>query len=180
MNNYLLLYMKAEQFSKNILELDPDIRFAGLVEKSGHLYGGGMREGLEDYLKGRNPELNLAQTAYVVDLRRMFSPELGTLKCVFFDYDKVKIFNIPVKDHVLVLSANKEINTDSIMEKVEQYVKSVESELSLYPPSNVIDSEKKEILRNLYESGISDDMIADQLDLNINTVRNLIQEIASK
>jgi len=172
--------MKAEQFSKNILELDPGIRFAGVVEKSGHMYGGGMREGLEDYLKGRNPELNLAQTAYVVDLRRMFSPELGALKCVFFDYDKVKIFNIPIKDHVLVLSANKGTNTDYIIEKVEQYVKSVEAELSLYPPSNIIDSEKKEMLRNLYESGIPDDMIADQLDFDINTVRSLIQEIASK
>jgi orotate phosphoribosyltransferase-like protein len=53
----------------------------------------------------------------------------------------------------------------------------VESDLSLYPPSNIINNEKKEVVRNLHFSGISEDMIADQLDLDINTVKMLIQEI---
>ena len=43
--------MRAEEFSKNILGVDPQIRFAGIMEKSGHLYAGGMREGKEEYLK---------------------------------------------------------------------------------------------------------------------------------
>ena len=51
--------MNAEEFSKNILNLDPSIRFSGLVEKSGHLYAGIMREGLDEHLKGRNPEIQL-------------------------------------------------------------------------------------------------------------------------
>jgi hypothetical protein len=47
--------MKSEQFSKNILNLDPAIRFAGIVEKSGHLYAGNTRGGIKEHLKGRNP-----------------------------------------------------------------------------------------------------------------------------
>jgi hypothetical protein len=169
--------MKAEQLSKSILDLDLNIRFAGVMEKSGHLYAGGMREGVDEYLKGRNPELSLAQTAYVVDLRRMFSSELGDLKYIVYAYDKVKIFSLPVRDHVLVFSADNTANIDHLTEKVLQYIKSIESELSLYPPANIINTEKKEILRNLHESGIPEDMIADQLDLDINTVKMLIQEI---
>jgi DNA-binding CsgD family transcriptional regulator len=32
-------------------------------------------------------------------------------------------------------------------------------------------------VKNLYLSGISEDMIADQLDIDVNTVKMLIQEI---
>jgi DNA-binding NarL/FixJ family response regulator len=52
--------------------------------------------------------------------------------------------------------------------------------LSLHPPSNIINREKKETLRNLYESGISEEMIADQLDLDVNIVRTIVEEIISK
>jgi hypothetical protein len=42
--------------------------------------------------------------------------------------------------------------------------------LSLHPPSNIISKEKKEALRNLYESGFEEEVIADQLDLPLSTV----------
>ena len=43
-----------------------------------------------------------------------------------------------------------------------------------------VDNAKREILRNLNESGISEDMIADQLDLDVETVRLIIQELSKK
>jgi DNA-binding NarL/FixJ family response regulator len=62
-------------------------------------------------------------------------------------------------------------------EKILKYITSVENELSLYPPGNIVNQEKKEVLRNLHESGISEDLIADQLDLDVNTVKMIIAEI---
>jgi hypothetical protein len=76
--------MKSEQFSRNILDLDPAIRFAGIVEKSGHLYAGNSREGVKEHLTGRNPELSLAQSAYIVDLRKFFASQLGKLSYVIY------------------------------------------------------------------------------------------------
>ena len=169
--------MKAEEFSKNILALDQNIRFAGLIGRSGRLYAGGIREGREEYLKGKKTELSLAQSAYIVDLRQLFTTELGNLKCVIYGYDKVKLFSVPVKEHILVFSADDPVNIEELVNKVINYIKSVESELVLYPPSNIISSEKKEILRNLYESGISEEIIAEHLDLDITTVRMLIEEV---
>lgn len=168
--------MKAEQFSKNILALDPLIRFAGVMEKSGHLYAGSQREGVEEHLKGRNSEISYTQSAYIVDLRKMFSQELGNLKTVTYIYDKVKLANFPVKDHLLVISAEPAIKVDDLYEKILTYIASVEDELSLYPPGNIINPEKKEVLWNLHQSGISEDLIAEQLDLDVNTVKMLIAE----
>jgi hypothetical protein len=169
--------LKAEEFSKNILSLDRNIRFAGLIERSGRLFAGGIREGKEEYLKGKKTELSLAQSAYIVDLRQIFTQELGNLKCVIYGYDKVKLFSVPVKEYILVFSADDPINIEELVNKAINYIKSVESELVLYPPSNIISSEKKEILRNLYESGISEEIIAEHLDLDISTVKMLIQEV---
>ncbi len=169
--------MKAEQFSKNVLSLDPGIRFAGVMEKSGHLHASVRRSDTEEYLKGRNTEISFAQSAYVVDLRKMFTQELGSLKSVIYTYEKVRLISIPVKDHVLVISTEPNVESDAIVEKVLSYIKSVESELSLYPPANIVNEEKKEALQNLYHSGISEELIAEQLDLDINTVKMLIAEI---
>jgi len=169
--------MKAEQFAKNVLTLETGIRFAGVMEKSGHLHAGVRRNETEELLKGRNTEISFAQSAYIVDLRKMFTQELGNLKSVIYSYDKVKLISVPVKDHVLVISTEPNLETDAVVEKVLSYIKSVESELSLYPPANIVDEEKKEALQNLYHSGISEELIAEQLDLDVNTVKLLIAEI---
>ena len=172
--------MKSEEFSKNILALDPAIRFAGLIERSGHLFAGGMREGADTKLNEKNSDLSLLQFAHIVFLRERFSKELGSLKYVLYDYDKVKMFNMPVKEYILVFSAESDANAEDIVNKVSQYIKSVEEDLSLHPPSNIINKEKRETFRNLYESGIPEEMIADQLDLDVNTVRMMVEEISSK
>jgi hypothetical protein len=172
--------MKSEEFSKNILALDPAIRFAGLIERSGHLFAGGMREGADTKLNDKNSDLSLLQFAHIVFLRERFSKELGSLKYVLYDYDKVKMFNMPVKEYILVFSAESDSNAEDIVNKVSQYIKSIEKDLSLHPPSNIINKEKRETFRNLYESGIPEEMIADQLDLDVNTVRMMVEEISSK
>ena len=169
--------MKAEQFSKNVLELDPMIRSAGVMEKSGHVYARSHRESLEEHLTGRNSEISYAQSAYIVDLRKMFTPQLGRLRVVAYMYDKVNLVSVPVKDHLLVVSTEGAAKVDDICEKILKYITSVENELSLYPPSNIVNPEKKEVLRNLYESGISEDLIADQLDLDVNTVKMILAEL---
>ena len=107
--------MKSEQFSNNILNLDPAIRFAGIVEKSGHLYAGNIKEGIREHLKGRDPELSLAQSAYIIDLRKVFTSQLGKLGYVVYAYDKVKMITIPGKEHVLVFSSNQAANTDDLL-----------------------------------------------------------------
>ena len=168
--------MKAEQFSKNVLDLDPLIRSAGIMEKSGHLYARSQREGIEERLKGRRSDMSYAQSAYIVDLRKMFTPELGNLKTVAYMYDKVILANFPVKDHLLVISAEAVAKIDDLCGKILKYVIAVESELSLYPPGNIVNPEKKEMLWNLYHSGISEELIAEQLDLDVNTVKMLIAE----
>lgn len=172
--------MNAEQLSNNILSLDSHIRFAGVLEKSGHLYAGGTRGGVTEYLKSRDSEISFSQTAYIVDLRRMFTSDLGDLEYIVYVHKKVKIFSIPVKDHILVFSTSSDaVDIENISNIVLDYIKSVETQLSLYPPSNVINPEKREAVKNLHDSGISEELIAEQLDLSVDTVKVIVKETGS-
>ena len=87
---------------------------------------------------------------------------------------------MPVKEYILVFSAGSNVNAEELVSKVTMYIESVQQELELHPPSNIINKEKRETLRNLYESGIPEEMIADQLDLDMNTVRIIVEEISPK
>jgi hypothetical protein len=82
--------------------------------------------------------LNLFQSAHIIFLRERFSEELGSLKYFLYDYDKVKMFNMPVKAYILVFSVESDINAEDIINNVTQYIKLLEQQLSLHSPSNII------------------------------------------
>jgi hypothetical protein len=168
--------IKAEEFSRNIVTLDPAIRFAGLIERSGYLFAGGPKLDTPPYLKGSSADLSFSQSAEIVLLREHFSQELGNLKYVLYNYDKVKLFSIPVRHHILVISTDITVDSEDLVDRVVRYIKSVEHRLSLHPPANIINKEKTDTLRNLYESDFEEEVIADQLDLDLNTVKTLIKE----
>jgi hypothetical protein len=170
--------MNVDEFSRNVLDLDSKIRFVGLMDKSGHLHTGRMRQGFEEYLKAKSQEVSFSQTAHIVEMRKQFSHELGELNYIVYGYDKVKIYSIPIKNHIIVLSGENSINTENIVEKISGYVKSI-GDISIFSPSNIINEDKKEVLKNLLKSDIPEELIAEQLDLDLPTVRELIREISS-
>ena len=77
-----------------------------------------------------------------------------------------------------MLSATNHGNLNELSTKLEERVKEIEPELELRKVSVQLDKEKQEILKNLLESGISEDMIADQLDLDVEIVKTLIHEFS--
>jgi hypothetical protein len=170
--------MKVDEFSRNVLDLDTKIRFVGLMDKSGHLHSGRMRQGFEEHLKAKSQEVSFSQTAHIVDMRKKFSHELGELNYIVYAYDRVKIYSIPLKDQIIVLSAENSINTENLVEKISGYANSI-GEVSLYHPSNIVNEEKKEVLKNLLKSDIPEEMIAEQLDLDLPTVTKLIREVST-
>ena len=123
--------MKADQFTKIILDLDNDILFSGVIEKSGHLNISNQRDSLDKHLKGRNAELIISESAYAVDLRKAFIKSFGSLNSICYQYSSLKILIIPVKEHVLFLVINKNVKADDLTQKVYNIINSTK-ELDLY------------------------------------------------
>jgi hypothetical protein len=123
--------MKADQFTKSILDLDNDIMFSGVIEKSGHLNISNQRDSLDKHLKGRNAELIISESAYAVDLRKAFIKSFGSLNSICYQYSSLKILIIPVKEHVLFLVINKNVKAEDLTQKVYNIINSTK-ELDLY------------------------------------------------
>jgi len=123
--------MKADQFTKSILDLDNDILFSGVIEKSGHLNISNQRDSLDKHLKGRNAELIISESAYAVDLRKAFIKSFGSLNSICYQYSSLKILIIPVKEHVLFLVINRNVKADDLTHKVYTIINSTK-ELDLY------------------------------------------------
>ncbi|HKX20660.1 MAG TPA: DUF6659 family protein [Nitrososphaeraceae archaeon] len=171
--------MNDVDFLNRLLTINPSLRFSGLVEKSGHLCASVIREGINEHLKGRNPEISYSQSAYIVELRKIFENELGSLKSVIYIYDKVVMFSIPIKNHIVVFSTDRNINIETVFEQAQAFIIDSETELDLELDVKNISQDKKESVRNLYDSGISEELIAEQVDLNLATVRALIKIITA-
>jgi hypothetical protein len=124
-------YMNAEQFSKNILDLNENILFAGILEKSGHLSTSQQRVAIDEYLKGRNLEMIYSTSVYITDLRKMLSNSFGNLNSICYVYEKMKILLFPIKDHILLVFVNKNFQSDDLTKKIYNYIKSL-NDLDLY------------------------------------------------
>lgn len=171
--------MNEVDFLNSLLAINPSLRFSGLVEKSGHLSASVIRHGISEHLKGRNPEISYTQSAYIIELRKIFENELGNLNSVIYIYDKVIMLSIPIRNHIVVISSDKNIDIDSVLKQVQSFIKNSETELDLELDVKNIGQDKKESVRNLYDSGISEEMIAEQVDLNLATVKSLIKIITT-
>lgn len=123
--------MNAGQFTKNVLDLDENILFAGIVEKSGHLSSSNQRVAVDERLKGRNLEMIYSQSVYVTDLRKMLSSSFGNLSSIIYAYETLKILLFPIKDHVLLVFVDKSVETDGLTKKIYGYKNSL-SDLDLY------------------------------------------------
>ena len=125
------IYMNTGQFSKNVLDLNENILFAGILEKSGHLSTSQQRVAVDEYLKGRNIEMIYSNSVYITDLRKMLSNSFGNLNSICYVYEKMKILLFPIKDHILLVFVNKHFQTDDLTKKIYNYVKSLK-DLDLY------------------------------------------------
>ena len=130
--NYLFrMLMNAGQFTKNILDLDDNILFAGIVEKSGHLSSSNQRIAVDEYLKGRNLEMIYSQSVYVTDLRKMLTSSFGDLNSIVYVYETLKMLLFPIKDHLLLLFINRNVESDNLTKKIHEYKNSLDK-LDLY------------------------------------------------
>jgi DNA-directed RNA polymerase specialized sigma24 family protein len=89
------------------------------------------------------------------------------------------MFSIPIKNHIVVFSTDRNINIETVFEQAQAFIINSEAELDLELNVKNISQDKKESVRNLYDSGISEELIAEQVDLNLATVRALIKIITA-
>ena len=103
-----------------ILLNEPEIRFAGIINKEGKLVLGGFKEGLIPY---ENDETKLQAFYNFVSkasIRKEFDESLGPINYIAARRDKAVLvsFPFPISQILLLISAEPSINIESLAKKV--------------------------------------------------------------
>jgi hypothetical protein len=117
MIDYEFLYA----FSKEILNLDNNIRWVGITNKFGVLLNTEHREGLKPFLTEEENEDYASLTVTRQKTRTKFEPKVGKLIYAAGRYEKLNRATIPINDNYFLLVAlDVEFKNfeDVIMEKV--------------------------------------------------------------
>ena len=104
----------------NQLLKEPEIRFAGIINKSGSLVIGGFKEGLTPY---ENDETKLQAFYNFVSkasIRKEFDESLGPINYIAARRDKAVLvsFPFPISQILLLISAEPTINIEDLAQKV--------------------------------------------------------------
>ncbi len=106
---------------------EPEIRFAGIINKEGNLVLGGFKEGLTPY---ENDETKLQAFYNFVSkasIRKEFDESLGPINYIAARRDKAVLvsFPFPVSQILLLISAEPNINIENLAKKVVEIFTSV-------------------------------------------------------
>ena len=103
--------MDYDNLCKAVIDIDPQIRFAGICDESGEIKYGGQREGVEDVLTSDETRKSNLQALARWGLRNSLSPKIGKGKYAMAEYEKIKRITIPLDDDHLLL-INTEVQAD--------------------------------------------------------------------
>ncbi len=97
---------------KEILDLDPKIRYAGVCDDTGETKFGGQRDGIENLLSSEETKRSNLQALARWALRNTLSPKVGKGRYAMAEYEKVKRITIPLADNSHLLLVTTEVIAD--------------------------------------------------------------------
>ncbi len=116
-----------EKLCKEIIELDPKIRFVGIINQMGHLLAGGERSGIKLLIDDARHEMLFMEVALRVRMRHEFDPPLGQVNFTISHRDKIAVMSMPYKDQILYVTVENDIDLCKIPYKILELIRRPET-----------------------------------------------------
>jgi hypothetical protein len=125
MFSYYVTAMDYERLCKDILNLDPKIRFAGICDETGETKYGGQREGVRNLLSPEETKKSNLQALARWGLRNALAPKIGKGRYSMAEYEKIKRITAPLENyHLLLVSTEVEADHGRIIDNILQLLPS--------------------------------------------------------
>ena len=112
-----------ESICKKILDLDPKIRFAGIISYKGKLLAGGEKEGVKMLVDKRNHEMLFMEVALRVRMRQEFDKQLGQVNFTVSHRGKMVIMSFPFKSDILYVSGENDLDLAKIPSEILRIIR---------------------------------------------------------
>jgi hypothetical protein len=103
--------MDYDKLCKDILNLDPTVRYAGVCDDTGETKYGGQREGIKNLLSSEETKKSNMQALARWGLRNALVPKIGKGKYSMAEYEKLKRITFPLEESDLLL-VTTEVDAD--------------------------------------------------------------------
>jgi len=102
------------------LEIDPEIRFAGILDKEGCLVFGIHKDGVTSLLNDNEVKMSIHYTFQRWENLQNLEYKIGKEKTAVNEYDKVTLISIPFnKDDLFLVSSEPKSNYNNILTKTK-------------------------------------------------------------
>lgn len=103
-----------EYVCKKIVDVDPTIRFVGVINDKGKLIEGGPKQGVKPLIDQKESEMVLMEIALMSRLRREHDIQLGPVNFTISHREKVVLMTFPAGNETIYVSATKEIDLGKV------------------------------------------------------------------
>jgi len=123
--SFYVTAMDYERLCKDILNLDPKIRFAGICDETGQNKYGGQREGVRNLLSAEETKKSNLQALARWGLRNVLAPKIGKGRYSMAEYEKIKRITAPLENyHLLLVTTEVEADHGRIIDNILQLLPS--------------------------------------------------------
>lgn len=111
-----------DELTKQVLDLDPHVRFAGVANSKGELVAGGQKENVEKILVDDEMKMSIHYALQKRELYTNLAYKIGHERSSITEYEKVTMITIPINSNELFM-VSTEPRADYL--KIIDYVHSV-------------------------------------------------------
>ena len=104
---------------ERVFALNDDIRYAGVIDASGSIVAGGMREGINSIVSETDEELFLTQTALRKTMRERFDGAMGRARFAYVERTKISILTFYLDDKILLVTLEPNLDSHTVMDIAE-------------------------------------------------------------
>ena len=117
--------MDYDKLCKDILNLDPKVRYAGVCDGSGETKYGGQRAGVKNLLSPEETKRSNVQALARWALRNALAPKVGKGKYSMTEYEKIKRMTVPLEgDHLLLVTTEIDADHSKVLDSVLKMLRS--------------------------------------------------------
>ncbi len=118
--------MEYDDLCKEILKIDPKIRFAGVCDETGEIRHGGMREGVPNLLTPEEIKKSMMGAMARWRLRNSASSRIGRAKYAMAEHEKIKRVTFPMDEkHLLLVTTEVDADHTKIIDGILRLKKDI-------------------------------------------------------
>lgn len=115
--------MNYDEFCKDVLDIDPGIRFVAVGNRNGELVSSSIRQDVQSLLDPQEVKMSIYHAYLRNETRKNLSHRIGKEKYAMAEYEKIKRITIPLeKDHLLLISTEPNSDHTKIIDGIFRLV----------------------------------------------------------